>query len=154
MNVEVSGTIGCVFFSSGLKASHESLHPLFNWVYVWCFLFIQTNRKHKSLPFITLETLNKLTNYTNTFIRNPPLYFRHNSSDWQDIWYKYKWTSFVLSSLPGDLVTSFWEGRENILIPHPMSHCGPTQLKFNPAALSCESPGLESRRESRAMVPY
>ena len=32
-------------------------------------------------------------------------------------------------SKPGDLVTSFWEGRENILIPHPMSHCGPTQLQ-------------------------
>ena len=29
---------------------------------------------------------------------------------------------------PGDLVTSFWKGRENILILHPMSHCGPTQL--------------------------
>ena len=30
----------------------------------------------------------------------------------------------------GDSVTSFSEGRENILIPHPMSHCGHTQLQL------------------------
>ena len=54
-------------------------------------------------------------------IRQPLFYSNHNSST--RTWY-------VFVSNPGYLVTSFWEGRENILIPHPMNHCGHTQLQL------------------------